>query len=411
MEVKGRYKQTEVGEIPEDWETGRLKEYFSFISYGFTNPMPTVANGIFLITATDINNGEIQYDSSRFTSEFAYRTLLSSKSKPKKNDILLTKDGSLGRLAIVGDKVICINQSVAVIRPNHKVVPIFLKFLLESPTYQKKMLDDAGGSTIKHIYITIVNMMTIALPQNRAEQTAIATVLSDTDALIQSMEKLITKKRAIKQGTMQELLKPKEGWVLKTLGEETILITKGTTPTSLGKSFTESGISFIKVESLEKNGNIIPDMLAFIDEDTHRLLKRSQLKENDLLISIAGALGRVGIVKKDVLPSNTNQALAIVRLKEHSEINLIYVFYYLRTEKICKQIEAISVQGAQLNLSLQNIFDLPIEYPNKSEQIRIANILADMDTEIAALETKNAKYKQVKQCTMQTLLTGRIRLV
>ena len=151
MELRAGYKRTEVGLIPEDWITGKLEEYFSLISYGFTNPMPTVRSGIYMITAADIHGGKLQYDSARNTSEAAYQTLLTAKSKPKRNDILLTKDGSLGRLALVDDEIICINQSVAVIRPNERVEPDFLKILLESPAYQKKMIEDAGGSTIKNI--------------------------------------------------------------------------------------------------------------------------------------------------------------------------------------------------------------------------------------------------------------------
>jgi type I restriction enzyme S subunit len=199
-------KESEVGTIPEDWTTGQLEEFCSFISYGFTNPMPTVENGVYMITAADIANGRIQFDTARHTSETAYQTLLTAKSKPRKNDILLTKDGSLGRLALVGDEVVCINQSVAVIRPNEKVEPVFLKLLLESPTCQKKMLEDAGGSTIKHIYITIVNLMTIALPKARSEQTGIADLLSDMDAEIAALEQRRDKTRALKQGMMQELL-------------------------------------------------------------------------------------------------------------------------------------------------------------------------------------------------------------
>ena len=206
MEVIPGYKQTEVGVIPAEWECEKLEEYFSFISYGFTNPMPSVQDGVFMITAADINDGRLQLETARKTSESAYRTLLTAKSKPKKNDVLLTKDGSLNRLALVGDETICINQSVAVIRPNEKVEPQFLKLLLESARYQKRMLEDAGGSTIKHIYITIVNLMPIGLPTSRDEQRAIATALSDVDGLIGALDQLIAKKRDLKQAAMQQLL-------------------------------------------------------------------------------------------------------------------------------------------------------------------------------------------------------------
>jgi type I restriction enzyme, S subunit len=249
--------------------------------------------------------------------------------------------------------------------------------------------------------------------------------LSDADALIEALEGLIAKKRQVKQGAMQDLLTPPsaagqagkrrlvEGgkWEVKRLGDECELITKGTTPTSLGKDFTNSGINFIKVETLDADGKILGDMVAFIDEETHKLLKRSQLKEGDLLISIAGALGRTGIVEKNILPANTNQALAIARLKSNARLNLLYVYQYLKTANIKKHIEGISVQGAQANLSLQNIADLPIYAPDLSEQTAIAEILSDMDAEITALEWKLSKARQVKQGMMSVLLTGRIRLV
>ncbi len=226
MEVRPGYKLTEVGVIPEDWECQKLEAYFSLISYGFTNPMPVVEHGVYMVTAADINEGRIQLETARRTSEAAYRTLLTAKSKPKKNDILLTKDGSLGRLALVGDETICINQSVAVIRPNEKVEPNFLKLLLESSRYQRRMLDDAGGSTIKHIYITIVNLMLVGLPSNRVEQRAIATALSDVDALLDGLDQLIAKKRDLKQAAMQQLLTGQTRlpgfsgeWEVKRLGE------------------------------------------------------------------------------------------------------------------------------------------------------------------------------------------------
>jgi type I restriction enzyme S subunit len=90
-QIKTGYKQTEIGVIPEDWEVGKLENFFSFISYGFTNPMPTVENGVYMITAADINNGKIQYDSARCTTETAYQLFLSPKSKPKKMTCYLQK--------------------------------------------------------------------------------------------------------------------------------------------------------------------------------------------------------------------------------------------------------------------------------------------------------------------------------
>jgi type I restriction enzyme S subunit len=200
-------------------------------------------------------------------------------------------------------------------------------------------------------------------------------------------------------------------WEIQTLRDECTLITKGTTPTSLGKNFTSSGINFIKIESLEENGKIIKDKIAFIDQDTNNLLKRSQLCENDILVSIAGALGRITVITSELLPANTNQALAIVRLKTAGGIDHGFLFYYLNSLSIKKYIEAINVQAAQANLSLENVGDFVISFPLLPEQIAIATVLSDMDAEITALEVRQDKTRDLKQGMMQELLTGRIRLI
>ena len=139
-------------------------------------------------------------------------------------------------------------------------------------------------------------------------------------------------------------------WKKITLGEISSFISKGTTP----KQFTNQGINYIKIESL--NGiNIIKDKCVFIDENTHLFeLKRSILEENDILFAIAGAtVGKIGIVTDDILPANTNQALAIIRLKNKSLVN--FILFVLDSNKMKKYIqESISV-GAQPNLNLQQI--------------------------------------------------------
>ena len=169
------YKQTELGWVPKEWEVKPLEDYLSMITYGFTNPMPETEDGPWMVTAANVVNGSIDYKKTRKTSLEAFNTLLTQKSKPKLGDILLTKDGTLGRLAIVDNEYLCINQSVALLRCNENAKPEFLKLLLETEKYYQKMLDDAGGSTIKHIYITIVDKMLLAMPSSEEEQVAIFT--------------------------------------------------------------------------------------------------------------------------------------------------------------------------------------------------------------------------------------------
>jgi type I restriction enzyme S subunit len=171
--------------MSSDWEYAPLGEVCSRITYGFTNPMPTVdGDGAYMVTAKDIKNGRIQYQTARKTSWYAYRSNLTDKSRPAKGDLLLTKDGSIGRLALCDRDDICINQSVALLQSNGKGDFRYIKYLLEAPEYQRKMESDSDGSTIKHIYITRVDKMIIPLPP-RKEQQGIVSILGTLDDKIE----------------------------------------------------------------------------------------------------------------------------------------------------------------------------------------------------------------------------------
>lgn len=419
MGVMAGYKQTEVGVIPVDWE------FRSLDSLG-KRARPAIKAGPFgssLTKDTYVGEGYKVYGQEQvirsdylfgdyFISKARFNALKSCAVEP--GDILLSLVGTAGRVLVIpqGAPEGVINPRLIRFSFDRDLVsPRFFQALLETDAYQAILARSAQGGTMGGLNAGLIRPLCIPLPPV-AEQEAIAEAFSDTDAFIESLEQLLAKKRHIKQGAMQELLRPKDGWIQKTLGESCEIVTKGTTPTSIGRDFASSGINFLKAESISESGKPIAEKMAFIDEVTHKLLKRSQLEDADLLVSIAGVLGRVGIVEKDVLPANTNQALAIIRLGKKSDFERDYLFYYLRSPMLEKQIGDINVQAAQANISLQNVRDFQINIPpSKEEQTAIATILSDMDTELAALESKLIKYRQIKQGMMHQLLTGKIRLV
>ncbi|MBK8242614.1 MAG: restriction endonuclease subunit S [Saprospiraceae bacterium] len=188
-----------------------------------------------------------------------------------------------------------------------------------------------------------------------------------------------------------------KNWEKKKLSDLCDLITKGTTPTSIGYKFTDEGINFIKVESLTESGEIIQNKVAYIDEECHKALKRSQLKVNDILFSIAGALGRIGIVRHEIVPANTNQALAIIRLKNDSNVLVNYLAKYFNSNLIAVEIEKLRGGAAQQNLSLTQLNELEIPIPPLPEQQRIVAILDEVFASIlkakanAEQNLKNAK--------------------
>jgi type I restriction enzyme S subunit len=177
-------RRAEIGRVPRRWQVAPLSAFVSRVTYGFTNPMPTTDDGPFMVTAKDIHDGRIDYSTARRTDWTAYWNDLTDKSRPRINDVLLTKDGSIGRVAICDRTDVCINQSVALIQPNGKINPRFLLYLLQTPHYQHRMDADSDGTTIKHIYITRVDKMEVAIPP-LAEQDAIVGVVGALDDKIE----------------------------------------------------------------------------------------------------------------------------------------------------------------------------------------------------------------------------------
>lgn len=190
-------------EKSKEWQAvpGQLNEFLEDITYGFTNPMPDAEEGPWKVTAKDVVNGHINILTARKTTNEAFERL-TNKSKPRKGDVLLTKDGTLGRVAVVDVENLCVNQSVAVMRCNNKIYSEFLAMILQMPEYQRKLLEDSGGGTIKHLYITKVDKMLISVPDLVIQKDLLMfakRVDQQKQTVQQSLEKLELMKKALMQ--------------------------------------------------------------------------------------------------------------------------------------------------------------------------------------------------------------------
>lgn len=180
----------------------------------------------------------------------------------------------------------------------------------------------------------------------------------------------------------------KDEWNLTNIRNISSLVTKGTTP----KKYEGNGINFVKVENI--HDNLISNISSYISYDTHnKELKRSILKENDILFSIAGALGRTAIVKKSILPANTNQANAIIRIENLGNIDLYYLLNRLNHTDITNYINKCQSVGAQPNLSLEQVNNINISLPSINEQNKIGNMLFLLDKKI---ELQSKKIEDLK---------------
>lgn len=201
-----------------------------------------------------------------------------------------------------------------------------------------------------------------------------------------------------------------KGWIWTRIEEICLNITKGSTPTSYGYSFKNEGIKFIKTENINENGDI-EEVNDFIDLDTNEFLKRSILKLKDILFSIAGTIGRIGLIKEKDLPANTNQALAIIR-GFWNYIDNKYVFYFLKSPFIQKLALNSIVGVGRANVSLTNLSNFMFPLPPLSEQHRIVTKIEElftrMDTGLEALKKIKAQLKRYRQAVLRYAFEGKL---
>lgn len=185
-------------------------------------------------------------------------------------------------------------------------------------------------------------------------------------------------------------------WKELKLGEILEFISKGTTPPQ-GKGFVPAGINYIKSEAISYDRKIDISKLVFIDNETNQKFKRSQLAEGDILFSMAGAyLGKNAIVTKDLLPANTNQALAILRIDKNKALPT-YVSLFLSQKSIIEFVNNMSGQSAQPNINFEEIKSIPIIVPSLPTQTAIASILSSLDDKIDLLHRQNATLEKMAE--------------
>lgn len=396
------YKNTKIGVIPKDWKVVHLNKVATIV--GGSTPSSfnkSYWNGnINWFTPTEVGESKYVYKSIRKITQLGYENC-SAKILPV-GTIILTTRAVIGDLSILKVKA-CTNQGFQSFITNRLINNEYLYYRLA--VLKNILLLNASGSTFLEISLNKLRNIKIPLPP-LSEQNAIATALSDADALISATEKLIAKKKAIKQGAMQELLKPQEGWEEKTL-EEDFDIIKG------------QGLSKSKLDEHGKLECILYGELFTTYKELIREVNSKTNSEEGIMskfgdILFPGSTTTVGIDLAKCSTILANNVMIggdiIVLRKKQKHINPEFIVYYLNIK--CKYKIAAKTKGVTIyHLHGKDLSDIKISYPDYQEQTRIATILSDMDAEISLLEQKLEKQKQIKQGMMQNLLTGKIRLL
>lgn len=312
-----------------------------------------------------------------------------------------------------------------VLSPKDELDSKFLYYMVKDGNVRNKaiarMVGTTGRQRVPNEFFR--DELEVSLPP-LFQQRKVAAILTSVDDAIDATQRVIDQTEVVKRGLMQQLLTRGVGhtkfkqteigeipaeWGVVRLSSVSNLITKGTTPTTYGFNYCENGINFIKVESIDEHGNFHEDKFAKISTDAHAKLSRSQIQEGDILFSIAGALGRAAVATSNILPANTNQALAIIRLSK-GNLDVRFVFYTLLSSIVQHQIKMISTAGAQPNLSLKQVGDFFIPMPHVEEQLKIVKIISAIDARIANEKQYLSSLVIFKQGLMQVLLTGNVRV-
>ncbi len=408
MEVKPGYKQTEVGVIPEDWDPVPLSQTTKRITRG-ASPRPIDSPAWFdsrssvgWVRISDVTrSGRYLIETTQRLSEEGIR-----RSRPvPSGSLIMSICATVGR-PIETRVDTCIHDGFVVFdQPSIDQSYLYHVLADLEPKWSKH---GQTGSQM-NLNTGLINGCLIPLPPTLAEQEAIAEALSDADVLIESLDQLITKKRNIKQGAMNELLTGKKrlpgfsgAWEVKRLGDVVERFVGGGTPSRSVSGYWGDEIPWVTVKDFTTFSPICSQ-----ESITKLGLQNSAsnlIRKGTLITSTRMALGKAVIYDVDVAINQDLKALFPTSLLD---TQYLYFWFQYKSQYIAELGSGSTVKGVSLTDIKSTVFILP----PLPEQSAIATILSDMDAEITALEHKLAKARQIKHGMMTELLTGRIRLV
>lgn len=415
-----KFKDTEVGRIPEDWEATRIDKLCCLKArigwQGLTTGEYLPQGDYVLVTGTDFNDGYIDWKNCCYVSKWRYDQDINIQIK--EGDVLISKDGTIGKVAFL-DSIPgpgTLNSGVFVVRPKQDNVmnKAYLSWIFKSIWFKSFIDQLTAGSTINHLYQKDFVKFQLVYPNDISEQSRIATALSAIDNLISELGKLIDKKRAIKQGAMQQLLTGKkrlkgfnEPWVEKKLGEDALIL-RGGSPRPIEDYITDSqdGLNWIKIGDVKPNDKYFRKTAEKIKKEG--LNKTRQVKKGDFILSNSMSFGRPYIL--DIDGCIHDGWLVIQDYQE--TYDMLFLYYILCSDAVMNQYASMAAGSSVQNLNKEKVANVLLYAPSSlKEQSAIAKVLSSMDEEISFLEAKREKYNAIKQGMMQQLLTGKIRLV
>lgn len=435
--VREGYKETEIGEIPVEWEVGNVSDHCCVILSNVDKKTHPKEMPVLLCNYLDVFNNDYITQDIRFMKASATISEI-QKYLICKNDVLITKDSETAEeiaitTAVIEDcsTVLC-GYHLAIIRPKPDAFNgIFLSKSLNHAPIHRQFVRGAKGVTRYGLNKSEIENAIIPLPP-LPEQHRIAAVLSTIDEAIEKTEALIAKLRQVKAGLMQDLLTKgidEEGrvrseethafkdseigrvpveWEISDIGQVAIFVGSGVTPSGGSNVYKTKGIPFLRSQNIHFGGLRL-DNVAYIDMKIHNCMQRTKLQPYDVLLNITGAsIGRCTFVPQDFGEGNVNQHVCIIRLNDYGKSE--FISFALSSHIGHLQIESLQAGLSREGLNYRQVRSIKIPFPPLPEQHRIAAVLTAADDRIAREEAYRDKLLAVKEGLMADLLTGRVRV-
>ncbi len=424
MELKQGYKQTEVGVIPEDWSVISMDTITTHIGDGLHGTPVYSTNGeYFFINGNNLNGGKIVITSDTKSVD---RSEFIKHQKPiNERSILMSINGTVGNLGLFDDEQVLLGKSAAYLNVKPNTSKQFLYHSLQTKIVKQQFFDGLTGSTIGNLGLATIRQTQIPIPPTKVEQEAIAEALSDADALIESIEQLIAKKRQIKQGAMQELLTGKNRlpgfrgeWEVKSLGD---LFSFSGGYSASRDQLSSEGTCYLHYGDIHGSSKMIINTktdyqdIPKLNIPLKKISSFSLLKDGDVVFVDAseddeGTSKHVVVVNKDDIPFIAGLHTIVAKSKT-DELTNEYRRYCFQTASVHQQFLFYAVGTKVSGISKTNIPKLMMPVPPSPEQTAIAEFLINMDAELSALIQRRDKTRKLKQAMMQNLLTGKIRIL
>lgn len=401
MELRAGYKQTQVGVIPEEWRAEGLGAFWSVTDCKHVTA-DFVSNGFPLASIREVQSRFVDISNAKQTTPKFYSLLIEGGRKPQSGDLIMSRNATVGEVAQVAEwhPPFAMGQDVCLLRKlNSAHETDYLQSVFQSQIVGNQIENLMVGSTFKRVNVEQIRNLVVPMPPG-PEQRAIATALSDVDALLAKIDQLIAKKRDLKQAAMQQLLTGQTRlpgfsgeWEVKRLGDVTDCLDNLRVPINEAERSQMKGdypycgangiLGFVNDYVIDDDIILIAEDGGYFDEYSYRPIAYRMT-------------GKCWV---------NNHAHV---LKAKSAYDQGFVFYTL----VHKNILSYLASGTRAKLNKSEMSKIEIFLPSsKSEQTAIAAVLSDMDAELAALEARRDKTRALKQGMMQALLTGRIRLV